>query len=130
MQDIKIKSIRKMVVADWKDFSDEVKDYLFITEIYESKDEEVLNECLDEMDFVVITISIKEKEYTIYHGFPGDNYFGVLMKGKKIVTNFGEAIKNKYSDEYKNIAEVFLKWYNEDSDNISCKLFTLKKNND
>lgn len=59
------------------------------------------------LDLVVMNILIGDNQCTIYHGFPGDNPFGIF-KSKEETFRFGEGSNDEPNSE---VGKLFLSWY-------------------
>ena len=90
-----------------------------ISDLVDSEDSINFKESLKDENFIRLKLLYKDKIFYLYHGFPGDNSVGIIVKDDKFLGELGELASNdiKNSKSVKNI----IKWYNEITDN--CMTF-------
>ena len=82
---------------------------MHVKESRKLQNEDILDESWCEMLYIFEGISLEDEDYVILsfegtdiqmlHGFPGDNPFGLLVRGRELVLEFGEpfAIMDEYA---------------------------------
>ena len=86
--EVKLVSIRKMVMMDLGSFPDDFEEIDPLALFY--GDQEYILDTLEDNDYTVLTLDINGHIYTAYHGFPGDNSAGVFKLNGNVWYRFGE----------------------------------------
>ena len=99
-------------------FDGSFMDPLCYYEYGEQEYEEVFLYIVENGDWKMINVEIRNEPYIFVHGFPGDNPYGMLLKkideNKTIViTEFGETLDPVYLNNDKEIVDLFFNWYME-----------------
>jgi len=83
---------------------------------------EEFDDYIESGNYVLIKITVNDRDYRVLHGFPGDNPYGVILNGENIgMCVVGETIDQdapkflheKLSKQIKNDVKEIFDWYNE-----------------
>lgn len=113
---MRIVSIKQLTLQDVEEMDKKIKVILFDDDddLYGSEEE------LQSSDFILAEILFYAcpEKLIVYHGFPGDNPYGVLCysdKGKKkMITDIGESVskvRKSCPEKYLDMAKLFVEWY-------------------
>ncbi len=97
-----------LTLAKWRSLSNQLKREISLDESdYEEED-------FIEQDYVYWELTIGEKLFCFYHGFPGDNPRGVLLEGEEAVLFLWEGEGNVLKDTEE--VNIFLQWYKDQTE--------------
>ncbi len=98
-------SKRQLTLEDISSLSDEIADIMCLDEEYQD------NEYFQEQDFIIGILRHNDIEYSIIHGYPGDNATGIVFSGDTIIAHIGEGCDG---DECDHFASWYASLNNED----------------